>query len=245
MSPRFCILRCPMTKRMILPLIFGLGGIAILLWLGNWQVQRMQWKEALIEQAEAGLRADPKPLLGQYKSTVQMSERNRVRVAFEGRITDNEAFVYAPSADGLGYRVVSEFWWNEKNLFVDLGWIPEAEKDNTRPVGDMRVIGHVLYPDDHDASFTPDPDLEKNIFFSRFVSPMAMALNVTPFLVVVESAEINLDGTWQPYTAVTPQPVNLNFKNDHKEYAITWFSLAFVWFVMTLYLLWRIRQKTV
>jgi surfeit locus 1 family protein len=42
-----------------------------------------------------------------------------------------------------------------------------------------------------------------------------------------------------------PLPISLNIQNDHKEYAITWFSLALVWFLMTIYLLWRIKQKTV
>jgi surfeit locus 1 family protein len=230
---------------MILPILFGLGGIAILLWLGMWQMQRLNWKEALIEQVQSGLAADPVPLFGFYKSTAPISERNRKRVSFNGRVTNNEAFVYAPSADGLGYRVVSEFFWNDKSFLLDLGWIKETQKNDERPVGDMRVIGHILFPDDHDAAFTPEPDLEKNIFFSRFTSPIAQALGATPFLVVVETAEIKVDDIWQPYDSVRPQPVNINFKNDHKEYAITWFSLAFVWFGMTLYLLWRIRQRTV
>ena len=230
---------------MILPVLFGLGGIAILLWLGMWQMQRMHWKVALIEQVQTGLAADPVPLFGFYKSTAPVSERNRKRVSFNGRVTNKEAFIYAPSADGLGYRVVSEFFWNDKSFLLDLGWIKEAEKTDERPVGDMRVIGHILFPDDHDDAFTPEPDLEKNIFFSRLTSPIAQALGSTPFLVAVESAEIKIDNVWQPYVSVMPQPVNINFKNDHKEYAITWFSLAFVWFGMTLYLLWRIRQRTV
>jgi surfeit locus 1 family protein len=39
---------------------------------------------------------------------------------------------------------------------------------------------------------------------------------------------------------LTPLPVNtVDIKNDHFEYAVTWFLLAFVWAVMTLFLIIR------
>lgn len=235
-----------MTKRMILPLIFGLGGIAVLLWLAFWQMDRLQWKRGLIESIETQLVSEPQELITQYKRTDSVNDRNYIRVKFEGVVTNKEAHVYAPDKkQGLGYRVVSEFLWNDTNLFLDLGYVPDDQKDAVRPSGAIRGTGHVLTPQDYDPSFTPDPDVEKNIYFSRFITPMAMNLGVTPFMVVVEQAEIQVDGVWQNYEATTLKPVEANFKNDHREYAITWFALALVWFGMTLYLLWRIRQKTV
>ena len=42
-----------MHRKMILPLLFGLIGAAILLGLGTWQVQRLAWKEGVIAAAEA------------------------------------------------------------------------------------------------------------------------------------------------------------------------------------------------
>lgn len=233
-----------MTKRMIFPLILGISGIAVLLWLGFWQMNRLTWKQDIIASIEDRRFGDPVPLLGNYK-TVRPATHNYLRVSFEGKLTANEAHVYAPQKDGLGYRIVSEFIWNEKSLFVDLGWVPEAEKNAVRPIGPMKVTGYISFPDDHDDSFTPEPDISSNIWFSRLVSPMAQHFNVTPFLVVAESAQIQQNGAWVNYSAVTASPISLNIKNDHKEYAITWFSLAFVWFGMTAYLLWRIRKKTV
>ena len=42
-----------MTKRMIVPLLFGLLGAAILMSLGKWQLDRLAWKENILSQIDA------------------------------------------------------------------------------------------------------------------------------------------------------------------------------------------------
>ncbi|WGI23011.1 SURF1 family protein [Amylibacter sp. IMCC11727] len=241
-----------MTVRMILPLLFGVVGVAVLLWLGFWQLDRLAWKEERLAVIAAKIAATPEPLIDHFKSTAPKSETNYTRVKFEGVLTDKEAHVLTSvkysgpgSQSGPGFRVLKEVVWNGKNFLLDLGFVPEAQKNDPRATGPVRVIGNILDPDDYDASFTPDPDLEANIWFARYLPQMAQELEVLPFMVVVEQAEVLKDDVWVPFDDVTPLPVSVNIPNDHREYAITWFSLAFVWFGMTCYLLWRIRQKTV
>jgi len=49
-----------------------------------------------------------------------------------------------------------------------------------------------------------------------------------------------------PTPQIVPLPVSrAGIPNDHLSYAVTWFSLAIIWFGMTAFLLWRIRQRTV
>ena len=48
-----------MTRRMIAPLLFGIVGVAILVWLGVWQVQRLAWKTAILAEIDARLAAAP------------------------------------------------------------------------------------------------------------------------------------------------------------------------------------------
>jgi surfeit locus 1 family protein len=62
-----------MTRRMILPALFGLSGVAILIWLGVWQLQRLEWKTAVLAQiatrlhdAPVGLPDQPREDLHQY-----------------------------------------------------------------------------------------------------------------------------------------------------------------------------------
>lgn len=40
-------------------LIFGLTGLGVLLWLGIWQVQRLVWKQAIIQAIDARVDGDP------------------------------------------------------------------------------------------------------------------------------------------------------------------------------------------
>ena len=205
-----------MPKKNIFPIMFGLIGVTVLLSLAVWQMQRLEWKQDIISKIEERLSGEPLSLINNYKLSLP-STHNYLRVYLDGNIKNNEAHIYAPQKNGLGYRVVSEFEWNDVSILVDLG----------------------------DDSFTPKPDIVNNIWFSRFVPIMARELNVEPFLVVAEEVQIKENGNWKNYEEVTPLPISLNIQNDHKEYAITWFSLALVWFLMTIYLLWRIKQKTV
>jgi surfeit locus 1 family protein len=46
-----------MIRRMIWPLVFGIGGVAILVSLGVWQVQRLAWKEGVLAEIEARIAA--------------------------------------------------------------------------------------------------------------------------------------------------------------------------------------------
>jgi surfeit locus 1 family protein len=63
---------------------------------------------------------------------------------------------------------------------------------------------------------------------------MAVKLNTEPVMIVAR--EPTGDG-------IEAMPVDTSsIPNDHWGYAITWFSLAFVWAVMTAALVWRIRR---
>ncbi len=64
---------------------------------------------------------------------------------------------------------------------------------------------------------------------------MAATLDTWPVMLVTASSD-------DP-EAPLPLPVTVNIPNDHLQYAITWFSLAVVWAVMTGYLLWRIKRR--
>ena len=101
----------------------------------------------------------------------------------------------------------------------------------------MNITGSLLWPDDQNSN-TPAPDLEANIWFARNIETMSDALGTRPLMVVASR-------TTPPDPRLTALPVNTaSIKNDHFEYAVTWFLLAIVWAVMSFYLILRVlRQK--
>lgn len=222
-----------MTRRMIAPLLFGLVGVAILLNLGAWQLRRLDWKTEIIETIEARISAPAVPV--PVHPDPDADRYRHVRAA--GEILPGELHVYTSvPPHGVGYRIVVPLRLADgRHVLLDRGFVPIEEKNAERLVGPITVEGALQWPREAD-SFTADPDLDENVWFARDVSLMSEALDTEPVLLVAEAS----DDPNQPM----PLPVTVNIPNDHLEYAITWFSLALVWAVMTVHWLWRIKRRT-
>jgi surfeit locus 1 family protein len=106
----------------------------------------------------------------------------------------------------------------------------------------LEITGNLHWPDEQD-DWTPEPD-PTGIWFARDVPRMSAALATDPIMVVVREYQIQRLTT--PLQQMPFQPLPLDpgvIKNDHLNYAVTWFSLALVWALMTFFLIFRIRQK--
>lgn len=224
-----------MSKRMVFPGLFGVAGCAILIALGVWQVQRLTWKEALLAQIDARINAEAVAVPASPDPTDDLY----LPVKLSGDFSDEELHVLASvKRRGAGYRIISVMEHGARRIMVDRGFVATERKDDVRSAKSVEIEGNLHWPNEVD-SYTPDPDLSKNIWFARDVELMAPALDAEPFLVVARASSPT-----EP--DVPPLPIDsATIPNDHLQYAITWFSLAVLWLGMTAYLLWRIRQRTV
>lgn len=223
-----------MLRKILFPLIIGVAGCSVLIGLGSWQVDRLAWKEGVLADIEARLSAPPKPLT--LFVNEQADEYSRVLVS--GKPTGEELHVLVSGTEaGTGYRVISRFDTDLGAILLDQGLLAIDKKDATPLTVQMEVVGTLLWPDDQNSN-TPDPDLAENIWFARNIATMSEALNTQPILVVTTQ-------TSPADQRLTPLPVNTaTIKNDHFEYAVTWFLLAAVWAIMSLYLIFRtLRPK--
>lgn len=223
-----------MLRKILFPLILGIAGCGVLVSLGLWQVERLAWKEEILAEIDQRLAAAPVPLTRFVNE--QSDEYSRVSVT--GRPTGEELHVLVSGTEaGTGYRVISRFETDIGPILLDQGLLPLEDKDAAPLLVQMRMVGTLLWPDDQNDS-TPEPDLASNIWFARNVGTMAEALDTQPLMVVASQ-------TSPADPRLTPLPVNTaTIKNDHFEYAVTWFLLAAVWAIMTLFLIFRTtRQK--
>ncbi len=222
-----------MNRSVVFAVLLGLAGVGVLGSLGVWQMQRLAWKEAIIAQANAmmadapvDLRATPDPVADRYRA-----------VKVTGQFTGEEAHVLTSSREtGPGFLVIAAFEAEGRRILVDRGFVPETAKTTPRPRRATEVVGNLNWPDDVTSS-TPPYDAGRAIWYGRDLAGIAALLGTEPVLIIARSD--TGDG-------IIPQPVtSAGFRNDHFNYAITWFSLAAVWLGMTVYLLWRIRARPV
>ena len=223
--------------RLILPLIFGLGGAALLVALGVWQLQRLEWKEGMIADMASRIGAAPIAL----PDAPDPDTDNFTPVAMAGRIDGRVLRVLGAWREGgTGFRVIAPFvTQDDRRVMVDLGVVPldnvKTEAEVPLPDAELQITGNLNWPDDL-TSATPDPD--GDIWFARNVDLMAEALGTERLMIVAR--------TVAPEAGPTPVPVGLEgIPNNHLGYAIQWFGLALVWLGMTAFLLWRIRRRTI
>lgn len=212
-------------------LVVGLGGAAILVSLGIWQVQRLAWKEGVLADIETRIAADPVPL----PASPDPVRDAYLPVEVTGTLrTDYIRVLVSQKTIGAGYRIIRPMQADAGDILVDLGFVRSSDAEGLafEEGPPVTVVGNLQWPQETD-SFTPEPDKGRNIWFAREVDAMAQALDTRAVLVVRRDA---------PHATgpVSPLPVDTSaIPNDHLQYAVTWFSLAAIWLGMSLYALRR------
>ena len=221
-------------RRLYFFLVIGGLGLAALVSLGTWQLQRQVWKDGLLQTIETRIATAPV----EVPQTPTKAQDRYLAVTAEGELGDQDLHVFWVTKEAAtGYRVISALTTGDgRRLLLDQGFIPAAEKSSPRGSGSISVVGNLLWPDEGDWT-TPAPDVDANIFYARDVAYMANLLGTEPVLIVARSVT--------PEAIATPQPVtSAGIPNNHLQYAITWFSLALIWAAMTGYFLWRSRPTS-
>jgi surfeit locus 1 family protein len=214
----------------------GLGVLVIglLVGLGVWQVQRLQWKTALIERVEAGLTAPPSTAPGPDLwggLTFDTAEYRRVEVRGQ-YLPSDDTLVKAVTSRGSGFWVMSPFETDDGwRLFINRGFVPDdrtSAADRPKPEGEQTVTG-LLRLTQPAGAFLRDNDPTANRWFSRDTVAMAEAIGLREVAPYFIDADASGDGL--PIGGLTV----VSFPNKHFGYALTWFGLAAVF----AYLLYR------
>jgi surfeit locus 1 family protein len=199
---------------------------AILCGLGTWQLQRLQWKLALIARVNTNIAAAPLSLDAILAMTGDDAQYRRVTVT--GRFDHaREAYVFTTDQGAAVYHVLTPLRTDDGNvLMVDRGEVPKEKLDPaTRAAGNVEGEVHVTgvwrVPDPPGA-FTPPPDAGHRIWFARDLAAISAADHLSLAApVVIEADAAPNPGGW-PRGGQTV----VNFRNQHLSYAVTWFGLA-------------------
>jgi len=218
---------------LIWPALFAAAGVAFLVGLGWWQLERRAWKLDLIAKIEARAGAEPVPLAEAIKAGRRSGDVEYARVRARGRfLHDRESYVYMPGKGGPGYHVYTPLETQDGWLvLVNRGFVPEALKSpDRRPAGqeagEQEVIGLVRLPTER-SWLIPAGDPEQRLYFWPDYAGMLAAVSDpkdsfrrAPFFLDAVGEPGN-PGGW-PKGGTT----RLELPNRHLEYALTWFGLA-------------------
>lgn len=220
-------------KRIWFIVFIGFAGTACLLYLGKWQIDRLYWKLDVLKKIDQKIAAAPVPLPAEPSESVH----KYLSVEISGQFLQESVRVLASKKRyGAGYRIIHVFRTNGRRLLVDLGFVGLETEYDVDLINDISLVGNLHWPDEVD-NFTPEPDLENNIWFARNVERVASALKTEPILLILKDSTLKDQN-------IKPMPIDTtHIPNDHLQYAITWFSLAIIWALMSCLFIWTTRQK--
>ncbi|MBI1172893.1 SURF1 family protein [bacterium] len=198
-------------------------GVAVLVGLGVWQVQRLAWKTDLIAQVTARLVADPVAAPAPAEAAgVPPYTRVSLRGTYDFAA---EVLVQAVTERGAGFWVLTplktEAGWT---VLINRGFVPRDRRDPSQrqnPAGLQEVTG-LLRATEPGGAFLHSNDPGAGRWYSRDVAAIAKAQSLGPVAPYFLDAAAGPDATALPVGGLTV----VRFRNAHLAYALTWFGLA-------------------
>jgi surfeit locus 1 family protein len=205
--------------------IFVFFFISIFIALGSWQLVRLNWKLDLIEQIQSSLKDEPINI----DNTVL---KNYLRIKAVGTIDfENQIYLYNLNEKGEpGFEVINPIKINNENYLLNRGWIPFNKKNEKEIniIDENNIIG-ILRKQIKANMFKPKNDILNNYWFTLNRQDLYKLTGekFSPYIIYLSSKS----------ELPKAKMITANISNNHKKYAITWFSLAIS--ILLLYLYFR------
>jgi surfeit locus 1 family protein len=188
--------------------------------LGIWQIYRLQWKLNLIQQTTEILKLPPID-----PGVIESDNLNFTKVSLIGSFVDQDMIV-GPRSRGegdVGYFVYTPFQRSNvpQRVIVNRGFIPRDLKDKV-PRHNEQVTIHGMVKPSESAPFAKMAQNNPNSNSWGWVDLPAMAAwtNSSPVLIdQIRGGDISDE--WP-----CPREARIDYRNQHLQYALTWFSLS-------------------
>jgi surfeit locus 1 family protein len=223
------------------PSLAALSALAILLGLGTWQVQRLDWKAALIAEMQARGAAQAIDLPRDLSVPDLEYRKVRLRGTF---LHDRELYLSSRTNKGkVGLHVVTPMHLdNGRTILVDRGWVPPERKDPA-----ARAEGQVAGPVALEgvlrrggwggsAWFQPANQPAENLWLWLDLPAMAARAGVPE---AETAAYVAAGPAENPGVYPIGGTARVDLSNNHLQYAITWYALAAI--LLVIYVLHQSR----
>lgn len=217
-------------QSLIFPFVFTVLGLAILIGLGTWQMQRMAWKAGLIAMVEARLALEPIAFPDLVKRDQGGEDMRYTPVKVTGVFNhEQERHYFLPLGSQVGWHILTPLRIDTGEIvFVNRGFVPDKLKVQTTrlaglPEGRITIEGLARHFGTK-GLFTPDNDASSNQWFwldkkQLYASLSGYQGGQYGFLI---DARKTTGGSKWPKAGVT----RVKFQDKHFGYALTWYGLA-------------------
>jgi surfeit locus 1 family protein len=243
-------------KGLLWPTLFTLAGLALLIGLGTWQIQRKAWKDELIQTIK--VRSTEAPLPPEAWSELQCERSDRVgltrscdyrAVRLRGTFDHaSERHVFASisrhqgGVGGPGYWIFTPFLLPDRKTWtlVNRGFVPHDLKDPAKRAdgqlaGEVEIVG-LIRTGEVRRWFDGENDERADIWYVRDPLELLDATKTAARPGVDRGATVGAPDPLAFYVdQVAPVPrgglplplaATIDLPNRHLEYAITWYGLA-------------------
>jgi surfeit locus 1 family protein len=217
----------------LIPTLFTIPSLIILVILGGWQLQRLNWKEDLIDKLQTRSVETPAALpVGELDQEAWEYRRVRVTGIFNH---DQEQHLLNRSLNGNpGIHVMTPLVRTDatgagQTILVNRGWIPfDRKARDTRPEGllkgEVTVQGILRFPREVTGLqrvFLPENEPQRNMWYNAEMSQIESTIDAPlPNYYLVDGR------TETPGLYPVGKQWRLDIRNDHLQYALTWFFMA-------------------
>jgi surfeit locus 1 family protein len=210
---------------------------ALMFWLGFWQLHRLEWKTALLASIYAAQSEPPRSLLSYRAADMPKAEWHNVIA--EGTLLNAKELYATPRylKEQMGYAILTPLAISTPGgteyVLVNRGWVNSAMKDPAtraggNPAGKVRVEGVIR-------NYVERGWLWRQFFFNApeknlwlwYDFPAMQKHEGLPLLpVLIDATRVTLEDGTTIKEGPAPFPLEINIRNDHLGYAITWFLIG-------------------
>lgn len=211
--------------------VFTIISIGILCTLGTWQLQRLEWKEALLAKVEA----QKEQRVDDIQAADLNEDNEHKLVSFIGKALPEETvFLGTYIEDGNpGYHVYMPVKLPDGSYILEnSGWVPYGHEDfvmrNRRQLEKIPAtfFGR-LQKTPKPNYFTPQNPPKGRVIFRLDEAEQWQGLDINREYAVYKVQSMDQEGRASPH-GFGEDYVARAIKNDHAQYAAFWFSMAFV-----------------
>jgi surfeit locus 1 family protein len=245
--------RTPSKARAAAVLALLAAAFAVLMGLGTWQVQRLQWKESLLATIEARAERPPASVADLHARIPEDGALEYTPVTVRGSfLHEREMFFLATHGGQSGWFVYTplvlapdESHASGDTVIVNRGFVPYDRRDPTtrpgsQPEGIVAVTGLAREALSEKPGFiVPDNRPQERIFYWK------------DWFAMVENAGLEADTTIPYFIDAGPSPSGtlpvggvtiIDLPNNHLQYAVTWYGLAAALLAVVGAWFWRRRS---